>query len=214
MPSLQLVKDQPRQRDSGDRQVGSGTDQTSRRRPAAGRQAVLPIGGQGPGPHTGWRGPARLQPFGWFDDDRPADIRGGLLRPVRLRPAALHAEPRHALRRADQEVLPAARGHSGQPGKRRPRARRRRRGDGLSRRGLRRDAADAGAKRHRLQRPHRIRADGHRSGRADRADRVDRRTGNAVLPDPRHLACQADRHHQAADPQRARADRSRVSRSG
>ena len=50
-----------------------------------------------PGPHPRRRCAARLQPLRRTDDDRPADLRGGLLRPVRLRPAAVHTQPRRAV---------------------------------------------------------------------------------------------------------------------
>ena len=127
---------------------------------------------------------------------------------------ALHAEPRHALGRADRRLLQEDRLHQRQPRERRRGAALRRTRRGVPRRRLRRLPADAFGEQDRLRRPHGLREGRAQRRGADRAHGRHRRPGDPALPVPRHVAGQAARPDRT--PGRApRSCRSRsASRSG
>ena len=195
-----------RYRAVGTHQVGSGPDRARDGHHAALPQALLPLGGARAGEPAPRRGPAGVQPLRRHVADGRADPVGGLLREARLRPAAVHAEPRHARGRADRRLLQEDRLHQRQPRERRRGAAVRRPCRGVPRRRLRRIPADAVGEQDRLRRPHRLREGRAERRRADRADGRHRRSGDPDLPDPRHLAGQATRADRAVGPRQDRAD--------
>ena len=91
---------------------------------------------------AGWRA-GRRQPLRRPVRHGRPGVRDRLLREVRLRPAGLHAQPRHHLHRTDRRLLPQDRLHPRQPRERRRGAALRRRRRRLPRRRLRRVPADA-----------------------------------------------------------------------
>src|SRR5882757_9706711 len=130
-------------------------------------------------------------------------VRDRLLREVRLRPAGLHAQPRHHLHRADGRLLQEDRLHPRQPRERRRGAALGWRGRRLPRRRLRRLPTDDLGEQDRLRRPHRLRAGGAERRCADRAVGVDRRAASTVVPVPRRVAGQggaAGQAHAGQDP--------------
>jgi hypothetical protein len=91
--------------DPGRRQVGPDVDRARRRPATPDRKTLLPGVSPPPRTHSGGRRTAGFQPLGRPDNDRSADLRGALLRQVRLRPAAVHAQPRRARGQAALPLL-------------------------------------------------------------------------------------------------------------
>ena len=180
--------------------MGSGVHRTGQEHGRPRGQPLVSRRGAKPRQRSaGRRGAGGVQPLGRHLHARRIDLRVGLLRQVRVRPAGVHPGPLRRIHGPAGRLAASSGGHRGESRKCRRRTAFGRGGAGLPGRRLRLLPADVEREHRRLQRAHRLRADRHRGRGADRADRLDRRPGDPAVPHPRQLAGPQAGTHQSPD---------------